>query len=145
MSVSRETIMTALLAHLSSVAAFKTKSRRLRKPESFRLDEVPALMLLEAAEMHRSPSTRQPPIRRMMAQAVLYTDVGTDANAIPAATINNILDAIEAALAPDNPLTGQFTLGGKVESIVVDGRVVKAPGDLTGKSLAIVPLSILMP
>jgi hypothetical protein len=55
------------------------------------------------------------------------------------------LDRLDQALAPDNLLTGRCTLGGMVYSCIMDGDVEKAPGDVTGKSLAVVPISIVLP
>ena len=77
--------------------------------------------------------------------AYIYTDVGDDENAIPASTINNLLDEMELSLKPDDSKTNRCTLGGLVQSVMIDGEVAKNPGDITGKSIAVVPISILMP
>ena len=145
MSVSREQVMQALLAKLETSGDFKLVGRRNRNPDTIGADNSPALILVEHTEGYRNPSTHQPSIRRLMVRAIVYNDVGGDDNAIPSSAINGILDAIDGLFVPDNMMTGQFTLGGLVQSAVIDGTVVKAPGDMTGKGLAIVPITIVLP
>jgi hypothetical protein len=42
-------------------------------------------------------------------------------------------------------MTNLCRLGGLVASLTINGEVIKAPGDISGKSLAIVPIRILLP
>lgn len=145
MTVARETVMQALFVALQTSGKFKSVGRRNRDPETIGIESSPALMLVEHSESYRSPTTHQPPIRKLMVRAIVYFDVGGDDNAIPSGVINPILDAIDALFRPDNAMTGQFTLGGLVQSAIIDGAVVKAPGDKTGKGLAMVPITITLP
>ena len=143
--VTREQAVEALLAKLQTVATFKTVTRRNRRPDTILAAATPALMLLEHSDAYPARPSNAPPVRRLMLRAMIYVDTGNDQNAVPSAILNPILDAIDAALAPDDPARGQCTLGGLVQSVVIAGTIIRAPGDVTGKSLAAVPLEILLP
>jgi hypothetical protein len=142
---SRETIITALFTKLAASGDFVTTGRRNRDPESIPSNQTPALMLVEHSEKYAVPSPSLPVKRTINLRAILYTDVGDDDNAIPAMVVNNLLDGVDAALVPDDPTSQRCTLGGLAYSVKIDGDVIKAPGDVTGKGLAIVPLQILIP
>lgn len=73
----------------------------------------------------------------------IYVDDGSDPSKVPAITMNNIQDLIDAALAPDN-VDGKCTLGGLVSSCRINGEVPVAPGDLGGPGVAVLPLNILV-
>jgi hypothetical protein len=145
MAASRETIINALFTKLVTSGQFNTTGRRNRDPESIAPEQTPALLLVEHTEKYAIPSPSLPAKRMINLRAILYTDVGDDDNAIPATVINNLLDGVDAALVPDDPTSQRCTLGGLVYSVKIDGDVIKAPGDVTGKGLAIVPLQILIP
>jgi stage V sporulation protein SpoVS len=142
---SREAVMTALLALLAGTGSFVTVSRRNRSPESIGPAQSPALMLVENSEEYEVVSNSIPPKRVLVVSAILYNDVGADLDAIPATAINNALDALDLALQPQTP-SGLTTLPNNlVESVKISGEIVKAPGDRTGKSLAVVPIRIVLP
>ena len=143
--VSREQVMAALLAMLSATGDFVTISRRNRAPESITPALSPALFLVEDSEQVERVSPLMPPVRSLIVTAIFYNDAGNDPNTIPASAINNALDNLDAALAAVDPGTGRFTLGGIVYSVIRDGEMIKSPGDITGKSVAIVPLKIILP
>jgi hypothetical protein len=145
MLASRESVMDALLSLLALTGDFVTIGRRNRDPETLDVDESPALFLVEHSETYERTSPSLPPKRVLNVRAVIYDDVGADETAIPSTHVNNALDNLDAALAPDNALTGACTLGGLVESVRIEGDVEKAPGDVTGKSLAVVPIKIVAP
>ncbi len=142
---TREQAVEALLAKLAALAPFKTVTRRNRRPDTILPAATPALMLLEHSDAYTPRPSNSPPVRRLMLRAMIYVDTGNDQNAVPSAVLNPILDAIDGALTPDDPVRGQCTLGGLVQSVVIVGTVIRAPGDVTGKSLAAVPLEILLP
>jgi hypothetical protein len=142
---TREEIINALFNRLAASGPFKTVGRRNRDPESIPPCETPALMLVEHSEKNARPAPNLPPKRTMSLRAIIYSDVGCDENAIPASLVNNLLDAIDAALVPDDPSSNRCTLGGLVYSVVIEGDVIMAPGDVTGKGLAIMPIQILIP
>lgn len=149
MPATREQIMTALVALLQPITAQGTPlaaiGRRLRDPENVPGNERPALFLVEHQDHWRRESPSQPAVRTMLIWAVLYTDVGTNENLIPSTQVNYFIEAIEAALASDNPIFNRCTLGGLVHSVMLKGDGIRAAGDTTGKSLCAMPIEILLP
>lgn len=142
---TREAIMNALLAKLAATAEYVLVSRRNRAPETITPALSPALFLFEDAEHYRREGPSRAPVRSLIAKAVIYNNVGPNSNMVPATVVNNALDALDAALVADNAALNTCTLGGLVNGVLIDGEVVKAPGDVTGVALAIVPIRILMP
>jgi hypothetical protein len=145
MAATREQIMQALLAKLQASGEFATVSRRNRNPETIAAPNTPALILVGDSESYEGDTPSLPQKRRLHVDAIIYYDVGDDENAIPDSVINPLLDGIDAALAPDKPATNSCTLGDLVQSVRIIGKMIKAPGDKTGKGLAIVPIVILIP
>ena len=144
MTASRETIVAALLAKLTAAASWGEIGRRNRDPNNIAAPGAPALLLLKHHEHYELTGLNMPAKRTLKMLAVIYIDVGANENGVPDAILNPIQDAIDAALAPD---TGQgfCTLGGLVASCKISGEVTNAPGDVTGKGLAILPIDILIP
>jgi hypothetical protein len=145
---AREQIMTTLLAQLDGITAngvaLKTSGRRLRDPENVPGTDRPALFLVEHLDNWDRTGINLPAKRTMTVWAIIYTDIGADENAIPMTQINYFIEAIEAALAPDAPSLNRFTLGGLVFNCMIEGGGIRAAGDTTGKSIAAVPISILL-
>jgi hypothetical protein len=145
MAATREQIMEALQARLS-IAAFGTNvTRRNQSPETVASPGNPALILVKHEEQYERQSPSLPPRRTMVVDAIVYIDVGTNVNAIPDAVLNPIQDAFDTALLPDDPSSNRCTLGGLVFSVMIKGTIINAPGDKTGKGLAIVPIEIMIP
>ena len=139
----REQIIAALFELASTAATFNTSGRRLQlwsKVASF-----PALFVQSTGTHYPPRDVRGlPPKRTISAELWVYTDVGKDPNANPEAALNDIVDAIEMALAP-NVLTGVQTLGGLVSHCWIEGEVEQFPGVLDGIAKAIIPVKILVP
>ena len=144
MTPSRETIMQALFARLETAGSFATASRRLRLWTALAPADAPALFLAERSETRDRPSEATPGRTTLEADIFLYTYAGEDPNAVPASSMNALLDSIDAALAPD-PVTGTQTLGGLVSHCWIAGKILNDPGDLDGKGVAILPVKILVP
>lgn len=142
---TREEIVAALLARLNASGVFQTVGRRLRDPESLDSVTAPALFLLEDEEDYHRQSVNLPPRRTLRFLAAIYTDAGQSETAVPSALLNPLLDAIDAALKPDDPTSGRCTLGGAVYSALIAGTVKKYPGDATGKGAAVVPIEVMWP
>lgn len=146
---AREAIMTALLARLSVIQAegvsLKQYGRRLRDPEDVTGDARPALFLVEHSDEWERAAINLPAKRMLTAWALIYTDVGSNENAIPMTQINQFIEAVETALAPDDVIRGTCTLGGLVLSCLLKGTGIRASGDVTGKSLAALPIEIILP
>ena len=149
MAATREQIMDALLAQLAGITAQSTPltayGRRLRDPENVPGDQRPALFLVEHGDGWERPSPSVPPKRILTVWALLYTDVGQNENLIPMTQINYFIESIEAALAPDMPALNRFTLSGLVFNCMLDGEGLRAAGDTTGKSVAALPIKIILP
>jgi hypothetical protein len=142
---TREQILNALLAVLTTTGSFALVSRRDRAPEQIGPGQSPALFLIDKGEHYERKSLNLPPIRTLRVEAIFYNDVGADLNLIPTTIVNNALDALDAAMAPDNPRTGLFTLGGLCYSCLISGEMPKVSGAKTGKGGAIVPIEIELP
>jgi hypothetical protein len=79
------------------------------------------------------------------AEVFLYAQSGNDPNVTGGTALNNLIDSIQAALAPDDQGSGRFTLGGLVEWCRLEGRVDKEPGDLDGQAMAMAEILITVP
>ena len=143
MTPSRETIITALFTLALTAAPFNTSGRRLQlwsKVASF-----PALFVQSTGTHYPPREVRGlPPRRTILAELWVYTDVGKDPNADPEQALNDIVDAIEAALAP-GVVSGVQTLGGLVSHAWIEGEIEMFPGVLDGVAKAIIPVKILVP
>jgi hypothetical protein len=149
MAATREQVMQALLTQLATITAqgvaLKAYGRRLRDPENVPGNERPALFLVEHLDGWKKQAVNLPPVRELTVWALLYTDVGTNENAIPMTQVNYFIEAIETALKPDMPMLNRFTLGGLVFNCMLDGEGLRAAGDTTGKSVAALPIKIILP
>jgi len=143
MMPSRETIIQALFNLALTAASFNTSGRRLllwSKVASF-----PALFIQSTGTNYPPRDARGlPPKRTITAELWVYTDVGKDPNANPEQGLNDIIDAIETALAPGINSIAQ-TLGGLVSHAWIEGEIEQFPGVLDGIAKAIIPVKILVP
>ena len=128
MPATREQVLEALFAKLSTAYAFSAATRRNASPETLAPAGGSALALVVHHEDYHRPSPSAPPRRTLTALAIVYVNVGTDPNAVPDAVLNPIKDAIDAALKADNPTTGLCTLGGLVYRRLSRGRGDPGPG-----------------
>ncbi len=142
--MNRETIMTALFNLVSASASFATTSRRLQLWSNVAPSDRPALFLCERGGTYARAGEAVPESVTLNVDIFLYTDAGKDQSAVPATTLNNLIDAVDAALAPD-ALTGLQTLGGLVSHCWIEGRIMKDAGDLDGDGIAVIPVRILVP
>lgn len=142
---TREQVVQALFAKIRNSGDYAEATRRNRAPESVSATKSPLLAMLERQEIIERTSPSLPPKRIMIMLAMISVDVGDDINLVPAGVVNDLLDGLETVLAPDDPITGKCTLGGLVESVMIDGEIVKAPLDSEGKTQALVPIRVLIP
>jgi hypothetical protein len=142
---TREAVLSALLARVQALNYFAATGRRARDPSAIGPSQSPACFLVVQAENFVRPKDNLPPIRTLTVWAFLYNDVGADPNAIPEEGLNLATEQLEVALAPDNPRTGLCTLGGLVFAALLKGKAERAPAELTGKALAIVPIEVILP
>jgi hypothetical protein len=147
MAVTREAAIEALASVLKNAYAFGAVTRRVDSPNTLAAPGTPGLGIIVHSESYSRPSPNRPPVRKMKVMAIIYIDASGPANVniIPDAILNPIKDAFDAALAPDNAVTGLCTLGGVVYAAYISGDVEQAPGDMTGKGLAAMPVEIILP
>jgi hypothetical protein len=123
---------------------FQTAARRLADPSIEQ--DMPALYLVETSEMHPGLPARgsnEPALIELHCEVWVFTKVGADQNAVPAATLNNLIDGIERALYP-TPRGFRQTLG--VNGVLfarIEGEVQKDPGHNGQLAGAIIPLRIV--
>jgi hypothetical protein len=140
--MNREAIYGALFARLAAAGGFATASRRLRHWSDVGPAEQPALFQVQKSETARRDAGL-PPRWTLAVDLFVYARAPDDVTAATA-VINPLLDAIEAALAPD-PVTNAQSLGGLVAHCWIAGKVETDEGVLGGQAVAIVPIEILVP
>lgn len=148
----RSQVAAALLALLAqqpgSPFAQGNVGRRLRNPEGSATPGNPGLFLIKPHEKFDRSKSLDPPKRDMLFLAVIYTDVGEDETAIPADVIDNLIDYVEGQIETftgADAMYGRQTLGGLVQSVLIDGELVFSPGDENGKGETIVPIRVTFP
>lgn len=137
--MNREAIYQALFDKLSAIPGIKTKSRRLRHWTDVTQGEQPALFQTEGKQSGQN-MTGLPTKWTLAVDVYLY--VKTPAPQVPGTVMNPLLDAIEAALAPDNPIKNTNTLGGLVEWCRIEGTIETDEGTLGDQAVAVVPILI---
>jgi hypothetical protein len=121
---------------------FQTVERRLADPNAEQ--DMPALYLVETLEIHPDRGSTSAAMIELHCEAWIFTKAGADQNAIPAATINTLIDGIEAVLYP-TPRGFQQNLGLRgVMFCRIEGEVQKDPGHNGRIAGAIVPLRIVV-
>ncbi|HUC62653.1 MAG TPA: hypothetical protein VMF53_11935 [Alphaproteobacteria bacterium] len=140
--MSRETIYAALFALVSSLPGVAFASRRLKHWSDVAPALQPALFMVQKREQPKE-ARGLPTHWTFTVDLYLYANSGADPNAIPAQALNALIDALEAALAPD-PVSGVQTLGGLVTHAWLDPSGIETDeGVLGDQAVAIVPVQIL--
>jgi hypothetical protein len=141
--IIRETIYSALWDLGESAARFASASRRLRHWADVAPAEQPALFLSEKGGQAAVKKLGAPIVWTLYADFYLYAH-SSDPYFAPAAILNPLLDALEAALAP-SPTTGIQNLGlpEMVQHAYIAGKVQTDEGVLGDQAIAILPVEIL--
>lgn len=139
------------------VPAFATTGRRLRlQPDntpSTAFDQ-PAMFLVEGDETTVQGGRGSPDKRTWRGMVWIFAKVPDgvrpgeqDFTTPGASVINPLIDAIEAAMGPDDVTQNVLTLGGLVSHAWIAGNTIKVPGDLNpdGQCFAAIPINILVP
>ena len=144
MILSREVIYAALWGKVARLPQFRTRSRRLRHWEDVTPDKQPALF------QHQRPQTPHqtkgiPPAWNLGAEFYIYHHCGGNETVIPATILNELVDAVDQALAPD--INQLQTLGGLVSHCWITGPVeyYEGIGALMEQSVVIIPIEIRVP
>ncbi|MCE9561889.1 MAG: hypothetical protein K8U57_07530 [Planctomycetes bacterium] len=141
--MNREAIFAALYTLVTAGGQFATTGRRVKIWTDVKPAQRPALFLAERAQTYLRNSEAVPARVTLNAELYIYTDA-KDPNVIGSTQLNNLLDAIDVALAP-SPVTGKQTLDGLVSHCWIEGDIFFDPGDVDGDGMAIIPLKILVP
>ena len=144
MRIPRESVYTALFSRLQATEGPRTFGRRLKHWGDVQAVNQPALFLT-----HRHESAEQrtgvPPKWTLVADVYLYVNAGNNPDAVPGIRLNELIDAVETALAPDDPRRNVCTLGGLVAWCRIEGEVQTDEGLLGPQAVAIIPIHILVP
>lgn len=145
MKPSRETIWAAVYALFQAnlpapIGPFITVSRRLAHWADVDKMAQPYFCMAQGRDEYVT-ETGQPTRYRMTCD--LYVYCRTDGDPDPGPILNPLIDAVEAAIAP-NPVEGKQTLGGLVEWCRIEGTIETDEGTLGAQSVAIIPLAIYL-
>jgi len=137
--MNREAIYQALYDKLAAVPGIKTKGRKLKHWSDVPASQQPALFQAQKNELaHRQQGVGT--VWTLTVDVYIYTSsTGSD---FPSTQLNNIADAIEAALQPDNPVRNTNTLGGLVQHCRIEGAIETDEGTLGDQAVAIIPIVI---
>lgn len=149
----REPIYAAIFQYLAGLTAggaplFATATRQLTTWEDVPPESQPALLMQQ--EQEASQYVRGLPTTwtgRVRVYIYVCTQSALDPSVVPAQLLNPLLDAVEAALAPDKfpqDSDGVDTLGGLVSHMAIEGTIEIFQGDLGSEAVAVVPISFLV-
>jgi len=144
-SPTREQVAVALFAQLQTAgSAFVTYSRRPALwPNTVAL---PALYMGQTSEGLTYSGDNTALYKNVLYfQITIYINAGLDPNTNPDTPLNNLLDAIDAALAPPPTNPTEQTLGDLVSYARREGDVIRAPGYLDGQGGAFFKIKVLVP
>lgn len=143
--MNRGALADALLRRLQDLDVFKSSSRRLKMWVDVPAADRPAVFLIDREDVYlgASPALRQ---RDLLFEVWVYIDT-KDPGVIGADVLDGIMDKIDAALAPAGAdlAQGLQTLSGLAAWCIIDGNVLKDPGDLDGDGILVVPLRVRVP
>ena len=146
--MGRETYYTALFAQLQTLLSanngpFSVVSRKPKPAEEHSGAELPALYMLVSHQPVKQDDG-SPPIHELQATLILHAACN-DRYVSGDIAINDLLDAVETVLGPDNPVSGTYTLGGLVQHCRIEGRCEIYAGVDGTRAAGIVPISIVVP
>lgn len=122
-----------------------TSSRKLVSFANVDAAQMPALYQTQKPETQERSTLGLPAKRTMHFELWLYVSDAQEDSVVPATQLNDTVDAIEMAIAPD-AVTQASTLGGLVASARIDGSVeMYENATADGKSIAVVPIAVLLP
>lgn len=141
---ARETIAKTLLLFLSNAAGVTAYSRRYTALDEVADGDFPYLILLQDREqidtaMEQAGATIG--LHRFQFKVLLYALGDGTENAIPATQINNMVDAIEAALRA--PYAKSQTLGlSFVQWAVINGPIEYDGSAYGNHGIAVIPIEV---
>ncbi len=148
----REANAAALYALVDAAAKgvvnLAVSSRIIRHYDDVSPAELPALFQTQKPETNERAAGGQgnlPPKRTQHFEFWIYTGDAQVPTVVPAQQMNVMVDAVEAAMAP-NPLTNVNNLGGQCAHAWIEGSIEYYENvTVDGKSIAVIPIAVLMP
>jgi len=146
--MTREPIYAALFSLLNTSlanAGFVTTSRKLQHWADVDASEQPCLFMKQKSEVAKT-TRGQPTLWTLAVELYIYVNTQQQNNPsiVPTQLLNPLLDAVVAALPPDNLSDYALTLGGLVSHCRIDGVIETSEGNLGDQEVAIIPISILV-
>lgn len=142
--MSREAAYVALFTRLQTLSGtFKVIDRRLRTLDDMKPPELPALFV-SVGPQKVQPNSGVPARRTLTAHALIYV-AASDASVASGIQMNNLIDLVEAALAPSNVLAPNQTLGGVVAHAWIEGTIDVFEAVQTQRAACVIPIHMLIP
>ena len=148
-NTGREAIYAAVFARLSVITGLGCSSRIWRAPDELNDGQFPALFCEEQPEEKITEQDGRRWKWILKVDVTVYVaanqsdvPVGQE-TAVPATTLNELIDQVEAAFAV--PLGQRQTLGGLVQHAEIKGRILRAagiPAKSNQVSMAVIPVVI---
>jgi hypothetical protein len=145
LTLSELAVANAPVTGASFTTGFRTTGRRLQIWTQ--VADQPALFLRNIGDEYGKRRGRELPGATIVeAEAWLYSNAGRDPDLAPGVALNNLIDAVKAALDPVPGLPQTLGLTQTtVQHCWIEGRIDMHPGDLDGQAIAVVPIKILAP
>jgi hypothetical protein len=142
----REQIYAALFAQLQGAllaptGPFKTVSRRWQDPSQISPADRPAIYQVQKDELARTSVIGVPVVWKIGLDLVLYTGGDAEPNVVQSTELNNLLDAVEAALQSATSGLAQ-SLSKQVTSCRIDGKLEIVENVQGTMAMAVVPILI---
>lgn len=139
-------INATLLGDGISPKVFVTASRKFRAWKDVKPPEKPAVFLTKPLESHERSGAGLPDKNILQCYAYVYTAVSVkDGTVTPDEVMNPLIQAVEMALKPDDPISNRCTLGGLVYQCRVETELKNDVGDLDGEGVARIPIWVMIP
>jgi hypothetical protein len=156
-AVAREAVWVKLFAVLQAALGGEspvcvTISRKHTEPPQLAAEMQPACFLVQVRNTKVQKPIGFPGKLTLTGYIILYFQCPTplidpigEETVLGATTLNTLLDAIDAAMQPDNIVTGKLTLGGLVEHCWIEGQTDMDDGMYSQQGAAMIPVNILVP
>lgn len=154
--VNRETIKAAIFARVITATfgsaingrtTWGLTSRRLKLFNDVDPSVQPALFMVQHRETYETYGSGHMVKRFLDIGLWCYAPTG-HTDVIGDQYLDLMESALEATLAPDDPIQVELTLGGLVAWVRItkeDNTFIRDPGDIDGQALLILPIRVLIP
>ena len=144
----RETLYSRIFDYFAALTTgdaplFKTATRVPTTWEQIPSEDTPALLMRQRSE-HQKHRQFMPPAYTLNIDLLIYVHTlgAYDRTQIPAQILNPLLDALDGALAIDDPINNACTLGGLVTWAAFNGTTQIHLGTVGDDTVAIVPIEV---